>query len=156
LEEALAVEHAEVAEVERVGAMSCYTHRPRAVPQERTTMKLGQLAVVVLMMVFLLAGCGGGKPVVIENREVFDAAVEQYLRSKSMELVISEYISFEMDEPGAAATAVIALKHAGPSRRDTSSALRRSTTAGRSPQRARRDRHASRKRRRALSAFGSR
>jgi hypothetical protein len=113
LEEALAVEHAEVAEVERVGAMSCYTHRPRAVPQERTTMKLGQLAVVVLMMVFLLAGCGGGKPVVIENREVFDAAVEQYLRSKSMELVISEYISFEMDEPGAAATAVIALKHAG-------------------------------------------
>jgi hypothetical protein len=77
-------------------------------------MKLGQLAVIVGMMIVLfLTGCGGGEAVVIEDREAFDAAVEQYLRSKSMDLAISEYTSFEMDEAGAAATAVIALKYAG-------------------------------------------
>jgi hypothetical protein len=76
-------------------------------------MKLGQFVVLVLMMVFVLSGCGGGEAVVVEDREAFDAAVEQYLRSKSMDLAISEYISFEMDEPGDAATAVIALQYAG-------------------------------------------
>ena len=76
-------------------------------------MKTAQIVAIVLLMVTLLTGCGDAEPVVIENREAFDAAVEQYLRAKSMELAISEYISFEMDEPGDAATAVIALKYAG-------------------------------------------
>ena len=76
-------------------------------------MKTAQIVAIVLLMVTLLTGCGGGEAVVVEDREAFDAAVEQYLRGKSMDLAISEYISFEMDEPGAAATAVIALKYAG-------------------------------------------
>jgi len=76
-------------------------------------MKIGQIVALVLMMVTMLVGCGGGEAVVVEDREAFDAAVEQYLQRKSMDLAISEYISFEMDEPGAAATAVIALKYAG-------------------------------------------
>jgi hypothetical protein len=72
------------------------------------------IAILLVMLVGLfLTACGGGEPVVVEDREAFDAAVEQYLRSKSMELAISEYISFEMDEAGDAVTAVIALKYAG-------------------------------------------
>lgn len=76
-------------------------------------MKTAQITTIVLLILTMLAGCGGGEAVVVEDREAFDAAVEQYLRSKSMDLAISEYISFEMDEPGDAATAVIALKYAG-------------------------------------------
>jgi hypothetical protein len=68
---------------------------------------------LVMLALVLLTACGGGEPVVVEDREAFDAAVEQYLRGKSMDLAISEYISFEMAEAGDVATAVIALKYAG-------------------------------------------
>jgi hypothetical protein len=71
------------------------------------------MLLLLILVTVLPAGCGGGEAVVVEDREAFDAAVEQYLRGKSMELAISEYISFEMDEAGSAATAVIALQYAG-------------------------------------------
>ena len=76
-------------------------------------MKTGQFVALGVMMALLFAGCGGGEAVVVEDREAFDAAVEQYLRGKSMDLAISEYQSFELAEAGNAATAVIALKYAG-------------------------------------------
>jgi len=69
--------------------------------------------VLMMLLMVTLTGCGGGEPVVIEDREAFDAAVEQYLQRKSMDLAISEYQSFELAEDGNAATAVIALKYAG-------------------------------------------
>jgi hypothetical protein len=72
-----------------------------------------RLVFCCILLTACLTSCGGNEPVVVPDREAFDAAVEEYLRLKSMDLAIREYEQFELGEEGATATAVIAMVYAG-------------------------------------------
>ena len=68
---------------------------------------------LLLAMTALLAGCGKDEPVIVPNRDQFDTAVERYLRAKSMDLAIDEYIEFTMDKSNTGAVAEISLGYKG-------------------------------------------